>query len=208
MKLTKKGYMPRLIDKAIEENLEVFGAISIEGPKWCGKTWTALNHANSVAYLNNTADNFREKHLAEMDVNLVLDKDMPELIDEWQEVPAIWDAVRFKCDQDKEKGKYILTGSSVPISDKIHHSGAGRICKMKMYTMSLFESGDSSGDVSLKDLFENKVKNKLVNKAELKRLAELIVRGGWPESINMSVNGAMKITRSYIDAILEKDMME
>ena len=96
MKLTKKGYIPRLIDKAIEENLEIFGAISIEGPKWCGKTWTALNHSNSVTYLNNTADNFREKHLAEMDVNLVLDKEKPELIDEWQEVPAIWDAVRFK----------------------------------------------------------------------------------------------------------------
>ena len=198
MKLTKKGYMPRLIDKTIEENLEFFGAISIEGPKWCGKTWTALNHSNSVAYLNNTADNFREKHLAEMDVNLVLDKDKPELIDEWQEVPAIWDAVRFKCDQDNEKGKYILTGSSVPVSDKIHHSGAGRICKMKMYTMSLYESGDSSGDVSLKDLFENKVKNKLVNKVELKKLAELIVRGGWPETINISVAGAMKIAKSYI----------
>ena len=163
MKLTPKGYMTRLIDKEIEENLKIFGAISIEGPKWCGKTWTALNHSNSVAYLNNTVDNFREKHLAEMDVNLVLDKDKPELIDEWQEVPAIWDAVRFKCDQDKEKGKYILTGSSVPVSDKIHHSGAGRICRMKMYTMSLYESGDSSGEVSLKDLFENKVENKHID---------------------------------------------
>lgn len=162
--IDKKGYIPRLIDKEIKENLEIFGAISIEGPKWCGKTWTALNHSNSVTYLNNTADNFREKHLAEMDVNLILDKDKPELIDEWQEVPAIWDAVRFKCDQDNEKGKYILTGSSVPVSDKIHHSGAGRICKMKMYTMSLYESGDSSGEVSLKDLFENKVKNKLVKR--------------------------------------------
>ena len=208
MKLTKNGYMPRLIDKSIDENLEIFGAISIEGPKWCGKTWTALNHANSVTYLNNTADNFREKHLAEMDVNLILDKDKPELIDEWQEVPAIWDAVRFKCDQDSEKGKYILTGSSVPVSDKIHHSGAGRICKMKMYTMSLYESGDSSGDVSLKDLFDNNVKNKLVNKTELRRIAELIVRGGWPVTISISIEGAMKIARSYIEAVLEKDIIE
>ena len=208
MKLTKKGYIPRLIDKTIEENLKIFGAISIEGPKWCGKTWTALNHSNSVTYLNNTADNFREKHLAEMDVDLVLDKDKPELIDEWQEVPAIWDAVRFKCDQDKEKGKYILTGSSVSVSDKIHHSGAGRICKMKMYTMSLYESGDSSGEVSLKDLFENKVKNKFVKKVELKRIAELIVRGGWPEAINVSVTGAMRIARSYIEAVLDKDIVE
>ncbi len=208
MKLTKSGYIPRLIDKEIEENLKIFGAISIEGPKWCGKTWTALNHSNSVTYLNNTADNFREKHLAEMDVNLVLNKDMPELIDEWQEVPAVWDAVRFKCDEDSKKGKYILTGSSVPISDKIHHSGAGRICKMKMYTMSLYESGDSTGDVSLKDLFCNKVENKRVEKVELKRLAELIVRGGWPETINISISGAMKISRSYIDAVLDKDIIE
>ena len=208
MKLTKKGYKKRLIDKEIEENLKIFGAISIEGPKWCGKTWTALNNSNSVAYLNNTEDNFREKHLAEMDVNLIMDKEKPETIDEWQEVPAIWDAVRFKCDQDNEKGKYILTGSATPVSDKIHHSGAGRICKMKMYTMSLYESGDSSGDVSLRDLFSDKVKNKLLDKVEFKRLAELIVRGGWPESIDLSIRGAMKITKSYIDAVLDKDIVE
>ena len=208
MSLTPKNYRPRIIDEEIEKNLKIFGAISIEGPKWCGKTWTALNHANSVAFLNNTADNFREKHLAEMDVNLILDKEKPELIDEWQEVPAIWDAVRFKCDQDKEKGKYILTGSATPVSDKIHHSGAGRICKMKMYTMSLFESGDSTGDVSLQKLFKNNVENKLINKVELKRLADLIVRGGWPESIDMSAEEATKITRSYLDAVLEKDIIE
>ena len=208
MKLTKKGYKNRLIDKTIEENLKIFGAISIEGPKWCGKTWTALNHANSVVYLNNTEDNFREKHLAEMDVNLVLGKEAPELIDEWQEVPAIWDAVRFRCDQDIEKGKYILTGSATPVTDKIHHSGAGRICRMKMYTMSLFETGDSSGEVSLKELFTGKVENKRVKKAELQTLAELIVKGGWPEAIQMNVEGARKITRSYIDAILDKDITE
>lgn len=206
MKLTKSGYKKRLIDPIIEENLKIFGAISIEGPKWCGKTWTALNHANSVTYLNNTADNFREKHLAEMDVNLVMNKETPQLIDEWQEVPAIWDAVRFKCDQDAEKGKYILTGSATPVSDKIHHSGAGRICKMKMYTMSLYESGDSSGEVSLKDLFEGKVQNKIVEKTELKRLAELIVRGGWPETINSSAQLARKVTQSYIEALLDKDI--
>lgn len=208
MKLTKKGYRERLIDKTIEENLKIFGAISIEGPKWCGKTWTALNHSNSVVYLNNTADNFREKHLAEMDVNLILNKEKPELIDEWQEVPAIWDAIRFQCDQDKEKGKYILTGSATPVTTQIHHSGAGRICKMKMYTMSLYESGDSTGEVSLKELFEGNVKNQLVKKTELKTLADLIVRGGWPETIDSSVEGARKITRSYLEAILDKDISE
>lgn len=208
MKLTKKGYIRRIIDDAIEENLKIFGAISIEGPKWCGKTWTALNHSNSVSYLNNTADNFREKHLAEMDVNLVLDGEFPKTIDEWQEVPAIWDAVRYKCDEDKEKGKYILTGSATPVTSQIYHSGAGRICRMKMYTMSLYESGDSSGEISLTDLYNETVKNKLVDKVELQRLAELIVRGGWPESINLSVEQARKITKSYIDAVLEKDIFE
>ena len=208
MSLTKKGYRQRLIDPIIAENLKIFAAISIEGPKWCGKTWTALNHANSVTYLNNTADNYRERELAKMDVNLVLDKTKPELLDEWQQVPALWDAVRFKCDQDKEKGKYILTSSATPVSDKIHHSGAGRICKMKMYTMSLYESGDSTGEVSLKDLFDDKVKNKLIEKTELKRLAELIVEGGWPETLNSSVDAARKVTKSYLQALLDKDISE
>jgi uncharacterized protein len=206
LKLTKDGYQTRLIDKQICENLKIFGAISIEGPKWCGKTWTALNHANSAVFLNNTADNFREKHLAEMDANLVLNKDAPEVIDEWQEVPAIWDAVRFQCDQNKEKGKYILTGSATPVTNKIKHSGAGRICKINMYTMSLFESLESSGDVSLLDLFSNNVKNKLVDKVSLVDLANLIVRGGWPESIGLSSNLAQRITKSYLDAVVDKDI--
>ena len=117
-----KRYRKRIADDILIRKLEGKGAVLIEGPKWCGKTWTALNHSNSVVYLNNTADNFREKHLAEMDVNLILKKEKPELIDEWQEVPAIWDAVRFQCDQDKEKGKYILTGSATPVTTQIHHS--------------------------------------------------------------------------------------
>ena len=208
MKLTKKGYKERLIDKNIEEDLKIFGAISIEGPKWCGKTWTALNHANSVIFLNNTADNFRTKHLAEMDVDLVLGEEQPELIDEWQEVPAIWDAVRFKCDEDKKKGKYILTGSATPVTNQIHHSGAGRISRMKMYTMSLYESGDSTGDVSLTDLFEENVKNKLLEKIQLQTIANLIVRGGWPETIDISIDGARRITRSYLKAVIEQDISE
>ncbi len=208
MALTKEGYLPRLIDKEIEENLKIFGAVSIEGPKWCGKTWTSLNHANSVVYLNNTADNFEQKRLAQMDVNLVLNKENPELIDEWQVVPAIWDAVRYQCDQDKIKGKYILTGSSVPVSEQIYHSGAGRICKMNMYTMSLYESGDSSGDISLLDLYNNKFENKLVEKTSLQKLADLIVRGGWPESINLDALSASKITKNYIKTTLDKDIDE
>ena len=144
MALTKKGYKKRIIDEKIEKNLKIFGAISIEGPKWCGKTWTSLNHANSVVYLNNVSNNFNERSLAQMNVDLILNKEYPELIDEWQEVPAIWDGIRFKCDEDNKRGKYILTGSATPVTKDIHHSGAGRIARMKMYTMSLYESGDSS----------------------------------------------------------------
>lgn len=206
MSLTKKGYRDRIIDKKIEKSLRIFGAISIEGPKWCGKTWTSLNHANSVVYLNNVSNNFNERRLAEMNVDLILNKEYPELIDEWQEVPAIWDGIRFKCDEDKQKGKYILTGSATPVTKDIHHSGAGRICRMKMYTMSLFESGDSSGEVSLKDLFENNVKDKMTGKVDLKRLIYLIIRGGWPQSIEMNEEDALEITQSYVNDILKFDI--
>ena len=167
MALTKENYKKRIIDEKIGEYLKIFGAISIEGPKWCGKTWTALNHANSVVYLNNTSNNFNEKKLAEADVELIMNKDFPELIDEWQEVPAIWDGVRFQCDQDNVKGKYILTGSATPHDKSIHHSGAGRIARMKMYTMSLYESGESESLVSINDLFNHKVKNQLTKKVKL-----------------------------------------
>ena len=206
MALTKEGYEARIIDEKIKKNLKIFGAISLEGPKWCGKTWTALNHANSVVYLNNVSNNFNERTLAKMNVDLILNKEYPELIDEWQEVPAIWDGIRFKCDEDNIRGKYILTGSATPVTKDIHHSGAGRICRMKMYTMSLYESGDSSGDVSLKDLFNNTVKDKLTGKVDLMKLIYLIIRGGWPQSITMSEEECLELTQSYIKDVLNFDI--
>ena len=134
MALTEDGYRKRIIDDKIETYLDLFGALSIEGPKWCGKTWTALNHSNSVIYLDNTEENFENRRLAKMDVSLILNEESPELIDEWGEVPEIWDAVRHKCDRDHKKGKYILTESTTlrkkEDEEKIHHSGAGRIDKM------------------------------------------------------------------------------
>lgn len=206
MSLRKEGYRDRIIDDKIRKNLKLFGAISLEGPKWCGKTWTALNHANSVVYLNNVSNNFNERTLAQMNVDLILNKEYPELIDEWQEVPAIWDGVRFKCDEDQKRGKYILTGSATPVTKDIHHSGAGRICRMKMYTMSLYESGDSSGEVSLKNLFENDVKDKLTGKVDLKNLIQLIIRGGWPQSIGMGEEESLELTQSYINDVLNFDI--
>ena len=206
MSLKKAEYIERLVDKKIEEYLTVFGAVSIEGPKWCGKTWTALNHAKSVVYLNNVSNNFNERALAQMNVDLILNKEAPELIDEWQEVPAIWDGVRYKCDEDSKRGKYILTGSATPVTNDIHHSGAGRICRMKMRTMSLYESGDSTGEVSLKDLFENNVKDKLTGKVELQTLIKLIIRGGWPEAIGMTEDEALILTQSYVNDVLNFDI--
>ena len=206
MSLRKEEYIDRLIDKKIEEYLSVFGAISIEGPKWCGKTWSSLNHANSVCYL----DDDETKQKAKLSMDLILNEERPELIDEWNIVPETWDAVRRKCDETTEKGNYILT-CSTKLTDKeqkekIHHSGAGRIGKIKMYTMSLYESGDSTGKASLSEMLEGKLKNQINDKTSLKKLANLIIRGGWPSNLNIAEDKIGIIPKSYIEAILDKDM--
>ena len=139
------NYKPRLIDKHISEMLEIFGALCVEGPKWCGKSWTSAHHSASVISLANPADNFQNRRMAEMSPDLVLDGAEPRLVDEWQEVPPIWDAVRYKVDESTRKGRYILTGSATPNHKGIMHSGAGRIARIRMRPMSLFESGNSSG---------------------------------------------------------------
>ena len=206
MSLRKEEYIDRLIDKKIEEYLSVFGAISIEGPKWCGKTWASLNHVNSVCYL----DDDETKQKAKLSMDLILNEERPELIDEWNLVPETWDAVRRKCDETTEKGNYILT-CSTKLTDKeqkekIHHSGAGRIGKIKMYTMSLYESGDSTGKASLSEMLEGKLKNQINDKTSLKKLANLIIRGGWPSNLNIAEDKIGIIPKSYIEAILDKDM--
>ena len=206
MSLRKKEYINRLIDKKIEEYLSIFGAVSIEGPKWCGKTWASLNHANSVVLLDD--DEIKEK--AKLSLDLILNEEKPELIDEWNLIPEVWDAVRRKCDETTQKGNYILTCSTKLTDDeqkaKIHHSGAGRIGKIHMYTMSLFESGDSSGKASILDMYKNKLQNSLNDKITLEKLANLIIRGGWPSNINVNEEKANIIPKSYIEAILEKDI--
>ena len=206
MTLRKKEYINRLIDKKIEEYLSIFGAVSIEGPKWCGKTWASLNHANSVVLLDD--EEIKEK--AKLSLDLILNEEKPELIDEWNLIPEVWDAVRRKCDETTQKGNYILTCSTKLTDDeqkaKIHHSGAGRIGKIHMYTMSLFESGDSSGKASILDMYNNKLQNSLNDKITLDKLANLIIRGGWPSNINVNEEKANIIPKSYIEAILEKDI--
>ncbi len=208
MPLRKKEYIDRLVDKKLEDYLSIFGAVSIEGPKWCGKTWASLNHANSVALLDD--EETREK--AKLSLDLILNNEKPELIDEWNLIPETWDAVRRKCDETTTKGNYILT-CSTKLSDKkqkksIHHSGAGRIGKIKMHTMSLYESGDSTGKVSIQDMLNGTLKNELNDKVTLEELANLIIRGGWPSNIKTPEDKINIIPKSYIDAILEHDINE
>ena len=207
MTLKKEGYKERLIDKKIEECLKIFGAVSIVGPKYCGKTWTSLAHSKSVKYIN--SNDKKLYTLAQMDVNQILVGEYPILIDEWQLIPSIWDCVRRKCDEDKIKGKFILTGSATEKENTIDHSGAGRICKLDMGTMSLFESGESDGYVSLNDLFKNiEFKGHLTKELSLEDIANLIMRGGWPDNIENTPKESQLIVKSYIKDILDKDITE
>ncbi len=206
MSLRRKEYIDRLVDKKIEEYLSIFGAVSIEGPKWCGKTWASLNHANSVVLLDK--EEMREK--AKLSLDLILEEERPELIDEWNLIPEVWDAVRRKCDETTEKGNFILTCSTKLTDEKqkekIHHSGAGRIGKIQMHTMSLYESGDSTGKVSIQDMLNGTLKNELNDKITLQELANLIIRGGWPSNIKTPEDKIGILPKSYIDAILDSDI--
>ena len=206
MSLEKEGYRKRLIDNKIDKYLKIFGAISIEGPKWCGKTWSSLEHSESASYLTELST----RNLAKVDPKYIFNKKRPQLIDEWQLVPSIWDSVRNECDNSKGTGKFILTGSTSlskeEQEDVVFHSGTGRIATMRMYPMSLYESGDSTGDVSISDMLSGKVEGKYIGKVELDELAKLIIRGGWPA--NLDIEDADVIPRSYIESIVTKDIHE
>lgn len=204
--MEKKGYRPRIIDNKIEEYLGVFGALCIEGPKWCGKTWTSSFHSRSEIYLGDPAGNFQNRNLAELSPDLVLQGEPPRLIDEWQEVPPLWDAVRFHVDQSSEKGLFILTGSSTPNHKGILHSGAGRIARIRMRPMSLYESGNSSGMVSLGDLCADRMESVMTGEVRLTDLIGYILRGGWPASLGLSIKEASLLPRQYLDAIVDDDV--
>ena len=196
-------YEPRIIDKTIENHLLAFGAVCIEGPKWCGKTWTSRKHSNSQILIGDAAGNFQNRRLAQMNPSLVLPGDTPRLIDEWQEVPGIWDAVRSELDARGTKGQFVLTGSSTPQRKGIMHSGAGRIAPLRMRTMSLFETEDSDGKVSLKGLFNGVLDEGMTGEVSLQSLANYIVRGGWPGSLGVPMAQAGLLPRRYLDAILD-----
>ncbi len=208
-KLTNNfNYKPRIVDELVEKDLRIFGAICIEGPKWCGKTWTSSYHANSEFLVGDPSGNFSNRMLAELEPYTVLKGDTPRLIDEWQEVPALWDATRSFVDESGNKGQIILTGSSTPVNKGVLHSGTGRIKSIRMNTMSLYESGDSSGDISLKDLCENKFESKVLEETNLEKLAYLIVRGGWPGNINVDVNDCDELALGYMENVAKTDLKQ
>ena len=204
--MIRKDYKPRVIDETIEQYLKTFGAICIEGPKWCGKTWTSSHHSNSEIYIGDPSGNFQNRTLAQMSPELVLDGKSPRLIDEWQEVPPLWDAVRHKVDESGGKGQFILTGSATPNHKGIMHSGAGRIARIKMHTMSLYESGDSSGEISLAELCNGNFTPTMTGEVYINDLIEYIIKGGWPANVDIPAEQAALLPPQYIDAIIEDDV--
>ncbi|MCL2819762.1 MAG: DUF4143 domain-containing protein [Oscillospiraceae bacterium] len=205
MSLRKNSYLNRIIDAQIDEYLQLYGAISIEGPKWCGKTWTALNHANSVIYIMDPTNNYNNKRLAGLNPSLVLPGTVPRVIDEWQEIPGIWDAVRFDIDQNPGHGKYILTGSVMPPQESYLHTGTGRIATLQMRPMTLYESGDSTGEISLGALFNNEIFEPFSANIDLIHLIDITIRGGWPETLLIPLDKSGSISIQYINSIIKSE---
>ncbi|MDR0514290.1 MAG: DUF4143 domain-containing protein, partial [Coriobacteriaceae bacterium] len=177
----------------------------VEGTKWCGKTWTCLNHSNSVFYVGDPSGNFQNKRLAELDPPYALEGETPHLIDEWQEVPGLWDATRFAVDRSRKKGRFLLTGSSVPPEASTMHSGTGRIIRLTMRPMTLAESGDSSASVSLGALFAGKL-GRCHETVGLSRIIWLMMRGGWPGALELDEKSALEIPSHYVEEAANSDM--
>ena len=204
----KTGYRDRIADKLLEEKLDAMGAVLIEGPKACGKTTTAEQQAKSILYMDDPESMSQNLQLAETNIKRLLQGDTPRLIDEWQIAPQLWDAVRFETDHRKDDGLFMLTGSAVPADDsKIHHTGAGRFAWLTMRPMSLWESGESSGDVSLGELFSHPEKVDGTNSLAMEDVAFAICRGGWPKSLNKkTAKAALSQVKEYFEAITRSDI--
>lgn len=201
-----KQYKPRLVDKALKQKLAV-GAVLIEGAKWCGKTWTAEQQAGSVLLMNDPEKEEQNIALAKNSPSVALEGETPRLIDEWQLVPKLWDAVRFAVDQRGKGGQFILTGSAVPPdSTEIHHSGVGRIARLLMRPMTLLESQESSGEVSLAGLFESPQVIRGNSGLDLKRIAQIVCRGGWPRAVVSKKEYWSVLSQSYYDGLVESDI--
>lgn len=200
-------YRKRLADEVLKDKLEASGAVLVEGAKWCGKTTTSKQIAKSVLYMQEPAQKKQNLLMADTNPSLLLQGDAPRLIDEWQLAPKLWDAVRFEVDQRDDFGQFILTGSAVPPdTSEISHSGTGRISRMLMRPMSLFESGESSGSVSLEGLFNTDYEVSASVESDIEKLAFLICRGGWPKAVGKSIKVALQQAMDYYDAVVNSDI--
>lgn len=213
------GYKNRVADRLLAEKLEAFGAVLIEGPKYCGKTTLASQQARSILSMADTDTLGQNLALARTNISRLLAGETPRLIDEWQIAPQFWDAVRNEVDKRNEDGQFMLTGSAVPPKPKkdesgniieeenIHHTGTGRISRLRLRTMSLWESEDSSGDVSLEELFINPGTVDGVSNIDLDRLAYLTCRGGWPKAVlKKSEKAALAQAFDYYDSVVSNDI--
>lgn len=202
-----KKYKARIADKILEKRLSGKGAVLIEGPKWCGKTTTAEQIAGSILYMDDPEKEKQNLDMAEINPKRLLKGEIPRLIDEWQLAPKLWDAIRFEVDHRDELGQFILTGSAVPASSEhIHHTGTGRFSWMLMRPMSLYESLDSTGEVSLKELFQTPEQIEGENPHDLNRLAYLVCRGGWPRATDLEGEIALEQAFDYYDAVVKSDI--
>lgn len=206
LKMKKSKYLPRIYDSLLSWRIDTKGAVLVEGPKWCGKTSTCEQLARSAVYMQDPRLREQYQRLAQLDPSRLLEGGTPRLIDEWQVAPKLWDAVRYEVDRRNSFGQFILTGSAVPADlDEMEHSGTGRIARMKMRPMTLMESGDSTAEISLLDLFDGAAP--LVDAPDsLEELAFLICRGGWPKAVGLSPRVALQQAVDYVDAIAEVDI--
>lgn len=204
-----KEYLPRILDAVLEEYLDEFGAVYLRGPKWVGKTTTSLQKAKSAIKLQDPSVAELRRIGPEFFIDYILQGEFPRLIDEWQLLPSIWDAVRFQVDEQGLSGMYILTGSSVPPEDTARHSGTGRISWLTMYPMSLFESQESSGAISLTTLFKTPhLQTPVHSPMSVEEMAFVLCRGGWPNSIGRTEQAALLIGQQYITALVESDLSQ
>lgn len=202
-----KEYIPRLVDHILENKLKGKGAVVIQGPKWCGKTTTAEHFCKSVLYMDEPERRRQNILLADISPSTLLEGDTPRLIDEWQIAPKLWDAVRFTVDHRNGKGQFIMTGSSVPADlSEISHSGTGRFAWLTMRNMSLFESKESTGEVSLKDLFDGNHNISGRNTLNIEKIAYLVCRGGWPDTLNLEEDIALEAAYDYLDGVVNSDI--
>ena len=202
-----RNYIPRIADEILKEKLETSGAVWIRGPKWCGKTWTAKQQARSSLMMQDPDQTLNYLRTAGVKPSLLLEGDTPRLLDEWQMAPVLWDAVRYAVDIRAENGQFILTGSTLPLDHEVKHSGTGRITRMLMRPMSLFESGESTGQVSLNELF-NGDEPFGKTKMEIEELAFVTARGGWPAAIGVSNKIALAQANQYLEAVVDTDISE